>query len=185
MALLRPGAPLLAALALALPAGADAQTLTQDEALELAFPGASFERRSAFLEESQLARARELAGDGVEIESTVVTHYVASRDGTALGVAYFDVHRVRTLPQVLMVVVGADGEVRRIETVSFREPPEYRAPDGWLDLFDGRPLDGDLSLKGDIPNLTGATLTAGAVTDATRRILALHTVIDPLGAAAW
>lgn len=156
-----------------------AQTLTQDEALALAFPDAVIERATAFLDDAQRTRAASLAGPDVAIESGVVTYYLARRDGAAVGVAYFDAHRVRTLPQVLMVVIGPDDRIRRIETVSFREPPEYRAPNGWLRQFDGSGLGEDLSLKGSIANITGATLTAGAVGRAARRTLALHRVIAP------
>jgi hypothetical protein len=157
-----------------------AQAVPQDEALALAFPGAELERRTAFLDDDVLARASRLAGPDVEVESTVVTYYVAHRGGTPVGVAYFDAHRVRTLPQVLMIVVDPQGRIARIETVGFREPPEYRAPDGWLRQFDERTLDDALSTKGEIANITGATLTANAVTRAARRVLALHRVIDPL-----
>jgi len=166
------------------PAIAGAQTLTQDEALALAFPDAQLERRTAFLGDEDLAAAERLAGPDVEVRSSVVSYYVASRGGEPVGVAYFDAHRVRTLPQVLMIVVGTDGRVVRIETVSFREPPEYRAPDGWLRQFNGRRLDRALSLRGDIATITGATLTAGAATRAARRALALHQVIDPLSETA-
>jgi hypothetical protein len=185
MTVLRRFAPRVV-LAVAMAAGplpGQAQLLTQDEALALAFPGATTERLTAYLGEPELARARALAGSDVEIESTVIAHYVARRGGEALGVAYFDAHRVRTEQEVLMVVVGADDRVRRVETVSFREPPEYRAPDRWLRLLDSRVLSPELSLRGDIPNVTGATLTSGAVTRAVRRVLALHEVIDPLGTA--
>ncbi len=157
-----------------------AQLLTQTEALALAFPEAdSTERRTAYLTEGEVERALELAGEDVRRPSSIVTHYVALQGGAPVGVAYFDAHRVRTLNEVLMVVVGLDDRVGRIETVSFREPPEYEAPEGWLELFEGRRLDEDLSLKGDIPTMTGATLTARAVTRATRRILALHAVVRP------
>lgn len=181
------GVPVALAVLAALGAGAapaGAQVLTQDEALALAFPDAdTVERRTAYLDEAQLARVGELAGDGVAAPPGIVTHYVAVRGGRPTGVAYFDAHRVRTLDEVLMVVVGDDGRIRRIETVSFREPPEYEAPDGWLELFGGRDLGPDLSLKGEIPTMTGATLTAEAVTDAARRVLALHRVVAPLDTA--
>lgn len=157
-----------------------AQAVPQDEALSLAFPGADLERRTAFLDENLLARASQLAGPDVEVEATVVTYYVARRGGAPVGVAYFDAHRVRTLPEVLMIVVDPGGRIARIETVGFREPPEYRAPDGWLRQFDGRELDEALSTKGEIANITGATLTANAVARAARRVLALHRVLDPL-----
>jgi hypothetical protein len=157
------------------------QTLTQDEALAVAFGSADVERRTAFLDEGQLEAARELAGTGVRIEQTVLPYYVATADGSPVGVAYFDAHRVRTLQEVLMVVVDPRGRVQRVETVSFREPPEYRAPDGWVDQFLGRELDHELSLRGEIAPMTGATLTANAVAAAVRRVLALHRVIEPFG----
>lgn len=160
-----------------LPASAQ---LTQDEALALAFPDAvKVERLTAYLDDAQLARAAALAGPGVEVRSGVVTYYVARGPAGPLGVAYFDAHRVRTLPEVLMVVVTPEATVRRVETVSFREPPEYQAPEGWLALMEDRALGDDLSLKGSLPNLTGATLTAQAATGAVRRVLALHSVIAP------
>jgi len=183
VALLRLLALLFAVCALA-PRGAGAQALTQDQALALAFPGATLQRHTAYLSEADVARVRALAGSDVAVESTVVSYYVARSGAETLGVAYFDAHRVRTLPEVLMIVVGADHRIRRVETVSFREPPEYQAPDGWLRLFEDRALDDRLSLKGEIPTMTGATLTSGAVTQASRRVLALHAVIAPFATAS-
>ncbi len=157
-----------------------AQTLTQEEALHLAFPDVDIvERRTAYLDDAQLSLAADLAGQGASMESGIVTYYVARKGGELQGVAYFDVHRVRTVSQVLMIVVGRDDRIRRIEVVRFSEPPEYRPPGSWLAQFDGRGLDGDLSLRQGIANITGATLTAGAATSASRRVLALHQVIAP------
>lgn len=164
-----------------LAAPAYGQTLTQDEALTLAFGSADVERRTAFLDDGQIETARELAGPPVRIEQAVLPYYVATDGGAPVGVAYFDAHRVRTLQEVLMVVVDPEGRVERVEIVSFREPPEYRAPEGWMEQFLGRTLDDDLSLRGGIAPMTGATLTANAVTAAVRRILALHRVIEPFG----
>lgn len=167
--------------ALALPADVNAQ-LTQDQALQLAFGSADVERRTAFLDESDLEDARALAGPRAGIDRGVVSYYVASDGGSPVGVAYFDAHRVRTLQEVLMIVVDPRGRVARVETVSFREPPEYEAPEGWLAQFLDRPLDDELSLRGAIAPMTGATLTANAVTEAVRRTLALHEIIDPFDA---
>ncbi|MFQ5704462.1 MAG: FMN-binding protein [Gemmatimonadales bacterium] len=154
--------------------------LTQEEALELAFGStATIERRTAYLADAQLDSAKTLAGTGVDVRQSVVTFYVGSEGGTPVGVAYFDVHRVRTQPEVLMVVVSPQNKISRIEVLKFMEPPDYRAPAGWLDRFAGTVLSNRLSLKGDVVAITGATLTSRAVTNATRRILALHRVIRP------
>jgi Na+-translocating ferredoxin:NAD+ oxidoreductase RnfG subunit len=162
------------------PTPSAAQAVTQEEALRLAFPGADdIQRRTAYLDEAQLARASTLAGPEAKVESGVVTYYVASKDGSPLGAAYFDVHRVRTLPEVLMFVVGPDHRIRRIEVVRFSEPPEYAPPEGWLAQFPGHALDVELSHKRGIANITGATLTARAVVSASRRVLAIHQVVSP------
>lgn len=189
---LRPGGatvlgPVLAGLiaaALAMPAPGAAQTLlTQEEALALAFPAPTrVERKTAYLTEAQLRRARELAGSDVEVDQELVTYYVGYHDRRPVGVAYFDVHRVRTLAEVVMVVVTPDARIDRLDVLKFMEPPEYRVPDSWIGQIEGRRLDDELSLKGAVRNMTGATLTARALTRAARRVLALHAVIAPLEA---
>lgn len=169
-----------------MPAPAAGQrVVSQQEALRLAFPEpATIDRRTAFLEPADLDRTREAAGPGAEVEETVVTYYVGSRGDSVLGVAYFDAHPVRTLPEVLMVVVTPAERVDRVEVLKFAEPQEYRPPDGWLGELEGMELSERLAPGRDVVNITGATLTSRAVTRAVRRVLALHRVIDPLQAPA-
>ncbi len=166
------------------PRAAEGQVLlTQEEALRLAFPPpAEIERRTDFLDEAQRVEVERLAAPTPASDRSVVTYYVGHMDGKSLGAAYFDAHRVRTLREVLMIVVDPADRVTRIEILGFREPPEYMAPDSWLELFQGLGLDGGTSIKGDIPIITGATLTARSVTGAVRRSLALHAVIRPVEA---
>jgi Na+-translocating ferredoxin:NAD+ oxidoreductase RnfG subunit len=94
-------------------------------------------------------------------------------------VAYFDSHRVRTLNEVVMIVVDPSDRIRTIEVLRFAEPPEYFPSRRWLHQFRGRPLNSELSLKRSIPTMTGATLTSSAVVRAARRILALQDHIRP------
>lgn len=149
--------------------------VTVDEAIRLAFPGCQVTRKTAFLKPEQVKRARALAG--AEVPSAVVTYYAAARGGQPAGTAYFDTHRVRTLPETLMIVVDPQGKVGRIEVISFREPEDYLPRGVWYQQFLGRSLDPELQLKRGIRPVTGATLTARATTDAVRRVLALHQVI--------
>jgi electron transport complex protein RnfG len=153
--------------------------LTQDEALALAFPSAtSFDRTTAFLGKEQAEQIEQLAG--TPPDRLTITHYIAMQGNDRIGVGYFDAHLVRTLNEVLLVAIGLEDEIITIEVVAFAEPPEYRAPDRWLELFDGKSWEDDLSMKGEIPNLTGATLSTRAVKSTVERILALHRVLNPL-----
>ena len=153
--------------------------LTQEQALEGAFGhGAGVERVAVYLTDAQRRRASELAGPDVKIEVGFVARYVGSKDGRPLGVAYFDTHLVRTLPETILVVVSPDGSVDRVEILSFAEPEEYLPRKRWTDLFHGKKLDDDLRLRRGVHGISGATLSAEAATQAVRRVLALHRAIE-------
>ncbi len=149
--------------------------LSVDEALGLAFPGCRIDHRTVYLTRDELARARELAEGPVP--SALVHPYVATCGGRPGGIAYFDTHRVRTLPETLMVVVSPDGAVARLEVLAFQEPPDYKPRGAWYAQFLHRKLGSELELKRGIRPVTGATLTARATTAAVRRVLALDRVI--------
>jgi len=150
--------------------------ITVEEALEMAFPGAATTRETLFLSDGQRSAVEEKSGE--EVSSALATRFVArGENGAVLGWAYLDTHRVRTLPETLMVVLGADGAVQRVEVVTFREPIEYMPREGWYEQYKGQELDDDLALKRDIRPVTGATLTARATTEAVRRVLAIHAVV--------
>lgn len=164
--------------------------ISLQEALTGAFPPpAVVERKTAFLDLRDLTAIRSAAGADVPVTQRVVSYYVATRDGKPIGVAYFDSHRVRTLNEVVMIVVepgdsAASDRIRSIEVLRFAEPPEYHARDAWLKQFKGRPLSRSLSLKESISNMTGATLTSNAIVRAARRVLATHGRIRPWAAPA-
>lgn len=145
------------------------------EALAQAFPGAQIQRQEHFLSETQAQSVKALAG--AELPGLWWVAYEARRDGRLIGVAFFDTHRVRTLNETAMVAVNADGTLRRVEVVAFREPQEYLPKEAWIRQLDGKRLDENLSLKRAIRPLSGATLTANVLVDASRRGLALCQVI--------
>lgn len=170
-----------AALGLSRPASARVFA-TQEEALGRVFiAGKPVERRTAFLTEAQAERIREATGS--EPDSRVLTFYVGTRPDGRPATAYFDTHRVRTLPETLMVLVDPEGRVVRVDMLSFLEPPDYLPRDKWFGQFEGRSAADPLSLKRDIHGITGATLSARAVTGAVRRILAIDAVLREGGPA--
>jgi hypothetical protein len=152
--------------------------LSVDEALALAFPGCTIQRGTIYLTQEELRTARQLAG--TELASAVVFPYRAHRPDAGerlCGTAYLDTHRVRTLAETLMVAIDAEGEIVRVEVLSFDEPFDYLPRDEWYAQFAGRALTGETELGRALRPVTGATLTARATTDAARRALALDRVI--------
>ena len=147
--------------------------LTQEAALKSAFPPPTqVERKTLFLSEDQAAGVEREAGS--KITGRVFSYYIGSDHAEVQGYAYFDTHLVRTLPETIMVLLSREGRIRRVEVLSFSEPEDYFPREAWLGQFNGKDLDAELAIRRGIRNLSGASLTAEAVTAACRRILALH-----------
>ena len=167
---------LLACAGLLCAAGASAKVfLTQQEALTLAFPGATVERRTLYLTEAEQKQIEALCAGAKP--SALAVAYTATRDGRLVGTAYFDTHVVRTQPETLMVVIDPGGAIARLEVLSFSEPEEYMPRPHWYAQFPGKSLDPELSVRRGIRAVAGATLTARATTETARRVLALHQVV--------
>lgn len=165
---------------LAVPGMLSARTfLTVDEALTSAYPGAEVERTTVFLDPDQRHRVERVAG--TKLTSAVVYPYEIRRDGELVAVVFFDVHRVRTLPQTLMVALSAVGTVESVEVLVFSEPEDYLAPDRWYEQFAGRAISDELRVGRGVDGMTGATLTARATTDSVRRMAALFAVLYAAG----
>lgn len=154
---------------------AAADVLTRDEALALAYPGATFTAERVFLTAAQQKQAEEAAGQ--HLASALLARYVANKAGQVIGRAYIDTHIVRTKKETLLISLDEAGAVKRVDVTAFLEPREYRAPPPFLNQYSGRELSGDLRLHRAIRPIAGATLTAGAVTDAVRRVLAIDRVL--------
>lgn len=148
---------------------------TVDRALRVAFPDAKVARSTELLS----AAEREQIGErsGVTAPRRMVFPYVARQGGKVVGTAYFDTHRVRTLRETVMVVVGADGRVAKVLLCAFAEPLDYVPRPRFYQQFERRRLDDDLRLRRGIDGMTGATLTSRATTDCVRRVLAIHEVV--------
>ena len=148
--------------------------MTQQQALAGAFPAGTKIVRQAFFLTPEQVRAAERES-GVDVADRMIVRYAGSNAaGAVVGYAYFDTHRVRTLPETVMVVLNAAGNLEKIEILSFDEPPDYFPKQRWIDQFRGRKLDDDLSLKRAIRPMSGASLTGHAIVNASRKVLALH-----------
>jgi len=148
----------------------------RNEALQLAFPDTDrVESKNFFLTDEQKSQVEELAK--APLESKLVTVHIGEKGGAPIGWAFIDTQLVRTLPETLLVVVAPDGTVAKLLLLAFYEPPEYEAPERWLEQFPGRKLDRELRVDRDIHGIAGSTLTSHAVTAAVRRSLALYQVL--------
>lgn len=150
--------------------------MTQQQALASAFPaGTKIVRQTFFLTPQQTDAARK--SSGVQFTDQLIVRYAGMAGEKVVGYAYFDSHRVRTLPETVMVIVTPDARVQRVDILSFDEPVDYQPKPRWIEQLNGKKLDNDLSLRGAVRPITGASLSGTALVNASRKILALHQVI--------
>ncbi len=152
----------------------------KEEALRAAFPEADvIDKQTFFLTDDQKKQVESLAR--TRLDSKLVTLYIGKRGQRPLGYAMIDVHTVRTLPEAVMVVLSPEGRVASTLILAFYEPLEYLPTDRWMKQFDQARLTPDLRVGGGIAGITGATLTARAMTDAVRKVLAFYHVLIAKG----
>ncbi len=147
-----------------------------EKVLNEIYLGAKIEVKNIILSDSQLERVKKLSG--VKLESKLITFYLVKYNSNIKFYGYVDIHIVRTHPEVVLYVLNEKGEIELIKILSFKEPPEYMADENWLNYLKGKTLEKDLlRLRRDVPNMTGATLTAKAITDNARKVIALWEII--------
>jgi len=153
-------------------AQASKSALNRDAVLARTYPNCEFKRNPITLTSDQRKEIKSMTG--TEQRSPIVFSYDAVKDGNVVGTVFFDTHKVRTLPEILLVAIKADGKIHRVEIIDFKEPHEYLPDAAWLAQFEGKETDQSLQLHRGIHAITGCTLSARAASDSVRRMRIIH-----------
>ena len=149
---------------------------SQESALALAFPAADrITSQTRILTAAQSEAIQKLSR--ARLETEIVRIHSGWRGEELLGYAYIDVHTVRTQPEAFLVVLTSDGAVRSLRVLAFYEPLDYLPTERWVRQFEGKSGADSLRLGGDVHGIVGATLSARAVTESVRRVLAFYRVL--------
>jgi Na+-translocating ferredoxin:NAD+ oxidoreductase RnfG subunit len=153
-----------------------AQYLTLEQAQAAIFPEArEFAAAAVQLSPEQARQIEKLGGVRVRVPEQQV--WEARSEGRLLG--WFIVDEVYGKHEFITYAVGlnADGSVRQIEVMDYRETYGYEIRNAaWRRQFVGKRQGDSLKLDQDIKNITGATLSCRHVAEGIRRLLALHEV---------
>ena len=158
---------------LAVPGLAGPAVMTEQAALARAFPGRTPERRVVELTPEQVALVEKASRS--KLPSAKIILFQAG-EGAESQRAYLDTHTVRSMPETLLTVLGADGSVRMVLLLQFQDHPDYVPREKWLKTLEGKPLDEEVPGRG-VPRVTGSTLTVDAATAAVRRALAIDALV--------
>lgn len=163
---------------LLLPLIAFAQILGDPVALtQRTFGAKSVDLQNIILSEAQFQQLSKASQQNVDTK--LYRLYIAKNDAKTLGYGVLLNKKVRTKTAISLYLIGTDGKIKSIEIVAFNEPIEYLPTKTWLDGFDNKSSANTLRLNQDIPTVSGATLSARALTDGSRIALSLIDIVKP------
>lgn len=148
---------------------------TKEHALWTVFPNATIIEKNFFLSDAQKAQVEKLAKS--KLTSPLILYSEIYESNKLIGYAFFDKHKVRTMPEMVMVALNAQGKIKNIRILTFSEPKDYLVPVRWLALFEKKDLEESLWLKADIPVVSGSTLSSWAILKSARTALAFYKIV--------
>ena len=144
--------------------------MTADQAQKLMFPQAdAFELRTLPLD---AGLAQQLTALGVKPQAPDLQVRLAKQGGATLGYVVVDEVIGKFERITYAVGVNADGSVRQVEVLSYRESHghEIRLP-AWRKQFVGKTAASPLHVGDDITNISGATLSCTHLTEGVKRVV--------------
>ena len=161
----------VASLAIVAPAHATVY-LTVEQAQQLLFPGAEFVADNRAILPAQEREIERVSG--VSVRNRTLNLWRVSTGG------WFIVDQVIGRHDNIPYAIGleADGSVRGIEILEYRESygGQVREP-LWRAQFIGKRHGAPLTLKRDIQNISGATLSCRHLADGVKRLLATYAFV--------
>ncbi len=121
----------------------------------------------------------------VKLDSKIVRVYLVKEEGKILGYGVLLKKRIRTKNAAVLYMIdsnkttGCPWGIKAIEILSFSEPREYKPNKAWQSVFTGKSTDDMLIAGKDIPTISGATMSADALSKAARLALAIIKVKMP------
>lgn len=157
--------------------GNGAESLTVDQALHLAFPGADRIEKVlvALTSEERAAIAKRIAPREAP---RIFRRYVGLKGDEILGYAVVDDAMGKSEPITYLLAVDPSLRVERVEILAYRESHggDVRQS-GWREQFRGKDPGSPMRIGTDIRNIAGATISCRSITDAVHDQLACLAVL--------
>jgi len=154
------------------------ETISIEQILQTNFQDSNItvEKKSLVLTKEDVQKIQTQARS--KVDSKIVRYYKVTKDNTIIGNAILLKKKIRTKTAAVLYMVDNNSMVG-IEIINFKEPLEYKPNIGWQETFIGKTHEDTLMAGNDIPTISGATLSARAITNSARLALGIvHTKLQ-------
>ncbi len=134
----------------------------------------SITKKNILLKKEEAKKVQTIAK--VKIKSKIFKVYLAKRDSILVGYGVLISQKIRSKNAVILYSISKDGILKNIEIIAFNEPLEYLPSKKWKEQFRNTNARNSLKVGTDIAVISGATLSARAITNSSRVALALYEV---------
>jgi len=132
---------------------------------------ATISKQNILLSNTRFKKIQKLAK--TKLNTKIYRIYSAKQGTKIVGYGILINKKVRSKNAVIMYLISKN-RLLGIEIIAFNEPQEYLPTKDWTSQFKDIKTDKMLYLSRDIPTITGATLSARSVTDASRIAFAIY-----------
>lgn len=138
---------------------------------------ASFGKGVTVLQKSMTLKSKEIKSiqklAKAKIDSKKIRFYLVKKSNKVLGYGVLLTQIVRTKKASILYLIDKRERIKSVEIVSFKEPLEYKPNGTWMRVFNGKKSTDNLVSGNGIPTISGATMSARAISDASRIALAI------------
>lgn len=108
-----------------------------------------------------------------KMDSNIVRLYTVKSVKKIEGYAVLLLSTIRTKKAVVLYIMDTNEKIKSMEIVLFKEPLEYKPKKNWQNTFKGKTKNNNLFAGKGIPTISGATMSARAITDASRLAISI------------
>jgi Na+-translocating ferredoxin:NAD+ oxidoreductase RnfG subunit len=146
--------------------------LSDEQAVQLMFPGEKFTRKELTLTDDQAKKIEDASNETVRNRKLVA--WISPKKNIVLVDQVLGKHEFITMA----AGIDAEGKIRGVEILEYRETygGQVRGAE-WRKQFVGKDKSSKLKLGDDIKNISGATLSSAHVTAGMRRLVQTYDVV--------
>jgi hypothetical protein len=130
------------------------------------------EKKNILLKSAQAQKIQKAAQ--TKLPSKIVRIYSAKKGSDIVGYGVLISKKIRSKNGVVLYHISKDSKLLSMEVISFNEPLEYVPTKNWTKQFENIDTNHMLYVSKNIPTISGATLSANAITDGSRIAFAVY-----------